>query len=78
MSRREVVDCDRCGRTAEKSARVFLRTDRRADAAGSAEDVGETLDLCIKCCERLIIYLTENSDFVTNRATVAWITRGKK
>ena len=38
--------CDLCGARVEEKLRIYVATDRRMDAAGSMDDVGEQLDLC--------------------------------
>jgi len=44
----QITVCDVCG-TQKDVQRVSFSYDRRADAAGSVEDVYETFDLCCKC-----------------------------
>jgi hypothetical protein len=74
VSRREVIDCDRCEKKALKEhARFFLATDRRMDGAGSGETVGETIDLCTSCCQALIFHLIDKYDFNKSKEVVAWI-----
>jgi len=48
-----ITVCDVC-QTKEGVEKVWLPYDRKMDAAGSMEDVGETFDLCCKCYLRVL------------------------
>ena len=49
MASPEYLLCDGCGKHVPKEARSYFATDRVADAAGSSEDVGYTIELCSVC-----------------------------
>jgi len=44
----QITICDICG-TRKDVQKVWFPYDRKMDAAGSMENVGETFDLCCKC-----------------------------
>lgn len=47
--KKEITYCDKCGKET-KSPTIYLKTDRRMDAAGDMDDEYETIDLCGDCC----------------------------
>jgi len=77
MARREVTDCDRCGRRAlSEYVHIFLCTDRIMSAAGCGrEDVGEERDLCTKCAEALLKHLLDNTCHEEARKLVPLVSK---
>lgn len=58
MSRREVVDCDRCGGDAGKEfVHLEVFKDRIPDAAGGMENTYAPFDLCPICVGALLGHL---------------------
>lgn len=49
MAERKVYDCDGCDKQGVEIRHIVLETDRRMDAAGSSENIHESIDLCIDC-----------------------------
>jgi len=65
VSKREVTECDRCGKTISKPVEIYVTTGWSSDPAGgrSTQDQ-EALDLCPPCAawafERVAKKLTED------------------
>jgi len=65
MAKHTYYTCDRCGnKLPDDHATLAVIIDRRADAAGSMENVCEHIDLCQKCLvyavQRLLLLLDYN------------------
>lgn len=66
MARREVYDCDRCGKTIsgmyDRVIEVIrVSIGRSFDGVETSNDV-EHIDLCHKCCRLALIELLDNVD----------------
>lgn len=49
MAKREVSDCDCCGKESKQAQRISVKIGRNMDAAGSMENEYADVDLC-PCC----------------------------
>jgi hypothetical protein len=68
-----VMVCDRCGKSPCEFDTIFLKMDRRMDAAGSSEDIHESIDLCQACAHVLLRQLvTKDMDDEQRKKWVEW------
>jgi hypothetical protein len=73
VSRREVIDCDRCGKPGDPYVMTFgVTTGRGVDAAGSPEDRYENVDLCQGC---MGVELTGFLQRLGHAEAKAWVER---
>ncbi len=79
VSRREVVDCDRCGEKAVTSPIVVeVVTGRRPDpAGGGSEDDVERVDLCVKCAASMLQAVVARLDYDEGKKWHAEATKKK-
>ncbi len=64
MARREVVDCDCCGRMIRDPHTIGVIVDRVTDEAGSMDNVTEPLDLCSACMTDAVHQLLDRLTYV--------------
>jgi hypothetical protein len=50
MSKREVIDCDKCGKESSQAHTFRINTGKSMDAAGGYSTDMEIVDLCPACC----------------------------
>jgi hypothetical protein len=60
----ELISCDCCGAAYAKSVSFYI--DRRMDAAGSMEDLYESVDLCHDCTVKLIGFIQKHNMGIGN------------
>lgn len=75
MAERLVYDCDSCGGRAVQVLRIGVVTARQTDAAGSVDDVQETVDLCSPCAATAIQQLVQALSFADRQAWLSAIRR---
>ena len=71
MVLRTYLECDRCGTRCEYDS-FYIITDHRMDAAGSTEDVTESVDLCCCCCQTFIRGLLATYNHGNAQEFVRW------
>jgi hypothetical protein len=49
--------CDRCEKQTSTNSTIFVKTGRRATAAGDMEDAGYETDLCLECLKFALEYM---------------------
>ncbi len=70
--------CDRCGKNICEG-RIFIKTERAMDAAGSMETTGEYVDLCYPCTQ--VIFFEEyvnRLSYDDGKALLKRLTKGRK
>lgn len=82
MSRREVVDCDRCKKETLNYGIIWVATGHSSDPAGgpSTEDE-ESIDLCAKCLVALINHMKGKIvelSYDQGKAIVNWVKTSYK
>jgi hypothetical protein len=76
MSKRTVIDCDRCGKQACPSAKtVSVTVGSQTDGAGSRDYLQEDIDLCPDC---LFTCLTRFVGALNEREAQAWVETNRR
>lgn len=74
MVTRTIRECDLCGKECPYET-IYAKVDRRADGAGSMEDVHEYLDLCPVHLRALVQKMVNEMDF---DQVMKWLKRAKE
>jgi hypothetical protein len=69
--RREVVDCDRCGKTQPNTQHFCVPIGRNTDGAGSSDTETVDLDLCPECMKWALDQFLEPLSYEDSKLWVA-------
>jgi hypothetical protein len=72
MAIKTILICDRCGKHPAEYDTIHLKVDRRMDAAGSMEDIYESIDLCQACAHSLLRTMTKEMDETQRKDWLKW------
>ncbi len=75
--KKTVIVCDRCKRDHEHAQAVTAWVDRKMDAAGSMENIFDSVDLCPKCLKVMVEYLLDKITSGPAPKPEEWIRRSK-
>lgn len=68
--KKEIIFCDRCG--AEGARPIDIIVDRRLDAAGSMDDIWESIDICPECEHKAFMNQLKNMSYEEREKVVKW------